>query len=82
MTIKRKAEVRKAAPNITKSFIDIAIGIIVGWALFGYAVDSFEGVRPNVGIVTIILKLLNDFGFMGAGGLLARWLFEIYRKRK
>ena len=79
--IKRKAEVKKAAPSIYKSFVDICIGLIVGWSLAHYAVDSFEGTWPDVGMITIAIQLLSDFGLIGAGGLGARWLFEIYRKR-
>ena len=79
--IKRKAEVKKAAPSIYKSFVDICIGIAVGWALFGYAVDTFGGARPTVGFLKVVIELLSEFGLIGAGGLGARWLFEIYRKR-
>ena len=86
MTIKnpitRKAEVKKAAPSIYKSMFDICIGIAVGWSLAHYSVDSFEGgVWPNVGMITVAIQLLGDFGLIGAGGLGASWLFEIYRKR-
>ena len=79
--LKEKAEIKKAAPSIYKSFFDIAIGVIVGWALAHYAVDSFGGKWPGVGGLTVLIRLLSDFGLIGAGGLIGRWLFEVFRKR-
>jgi len=78
--IKRKAEVKKAAPNIYKNLFDTALGVVIGWSFAHYAVDSFEGTWPNVSMVEIILKLIEDLWFIG-GLPLARWVFEIYRKR-
>jgi hypothetical protein len=79
--IKRKAEIKKAAPSIYKSLFDFAIGIIVGWSLAHYAVDSFEGLWPAVGMVTVMIELLKEFGLIGVGGVGVRLLFEVYRKR-
>jgi len=78
---KPKADVKKALPNIYKSIVEIGGAFAAGFMLAHYAVDTYGGVWPNVGGLTLLIDLGEKFGLWGAGGIGIKIAWEIYRKR-